>query len=688
MREVRINNNLVDIQEKDVPVFAFQSPVFYDVSKIVSNGTFIYKIPLTQNNINLIDLANNIDIETNAPFMYHRFDEYRDGLPIIYDGRMMFVEINQKDFEFAVIWGTKIGLQDILEKNIRDIANNDCLNWDENFTYLKEDDADGYGFVYGDFGQGYAPEYDEEGNLLPDQTYNKKYVLPSVNAEYIMQQINSIMEVPFTYSDSIREEFKKRWIPLFDRNANQSTWNDSFATFEFEKHFSFSNPPQDEVYLVEDGKGYYQNMIYRGRLKVVDSGDYLFRFNGVVIAGEGNAGNYLTIKISIPDSSNGFYEKSVKVPFDFSSATINNQEIYFEDVNIKENVRELPASRRPTIYASIYISDNEDKIIRVLDYEMGNDSKRDIVNIAASLEFRAKEVPFGAKYPVVPNLPDMTCIDFLKSLLGMFGLFAWYRPSYDSDIRLISIDDIYGNIPNAKDLGKMPIVRLSNITHKFNDYGRKNYLRYADDDTVSENGEGILYVDNETLKLDHEVVKLKFSASDNKADFAYLPVFVKDNDGAVNHTGNLKPRILNQGVYRIKDVSRDIYIKYKKLIFDKPMSFGGNDGILARYYSTYQNIIRKPRVIDLDVYLSSLETSELSSLDVFYYSGKYWMPIVINVEATGLAHMNLIMLPDVNGDNSPLKLNFDFVPVDEIKEEEELLKELERRLSEEPGDTY
>lgn len=55
---------------------------------------------------------------------------------------------------------------------------------------------------------------------------------------------------------------------------------------------------------------------------------------------------------------------------------------------------------------------------------------------------------FPTRFPVAPNLPDISQGDFILALMSMNGLFAYADKDSPNTIKLISIDDIIANVQN------------------------------------------------------------------------------------------------------------------------------------------------------------------------------------------------------------------------------------------------
>jgi hypothetical protein len=132
-----------------------------------------------------------------------------------------------------------------------------------------------------------------------------------------------------------------------------------------------------------------------------------------------------------------------------------------------------------------------------------------------------EEFPPGGRVHLSEWLPDMKQLDFVKAMMLTLGLTIQvdqYRPH----LRLATGDKLLANVSRAKDWtakrdaahrpGRLPERALS---FRFGEYGQANYLKWAEDDTVTEGyGDGTLLVADEVLQKEYELATLPFAATE------------------------------------------------------------------------------------------------------------------------------------------------------------------------------
>jgi hypothetical protein len=127
-----------------------------------------------------------------------------------------------------------------------------------------------------------------------------------------------------------------------------------------------------------------------------------------------------------------------------------------------------------------------------------------------------KDAKIEYSSPVVAHqyLPDMTQIDFIKTICNMFGLIPEVTPR-DHKIRFWNYLELYGNIPIARDWSAYLSERDDEMEFKFGDYAQNNFLRYKESkDVIIDNGMGIMQIEDETLPMQKDALELPISTCD------------------------------------------------------------------------------------------------------------------------------------------------------------------------------
>lgn len=620
IREVFIDGKLVDIDDNNVQGYIIKSPVFRDISSIIANRTTTYYIKKTQRNLNIFGLSNQVDVYPQFPYQEHTFEEWRDGLLFI-KGTCNLLKGNKDSFELSVTWGTEsvLRLRDI---KLRDLVASDTdksIVWSDSTGFLPASSDNQKGFVIADFGKG-------AGSIQNTQ--------PSVTVKFILDLIEQNTGITFDPPSRFDTIFNKKWIPLLDKNANSLTWNNGY--YAQTTLISFANSSSDRYSyskltwtsgntdIIEDyPTGQFSLIKAKAGSEVVIGG--LFNFDS-----SGSTVDVTRYKLMIYAYNGGIiYAKQYFDLYREDGKTLVNGNLNLSFTVDSDMLIELRMS-----YA-----DNG-----VPTLGMGGTIILTSPVPSFRIYVRYKEVRFGDIYPIVPNLPDLSVVEFLKGLLQMYGLFFYYRMNTDENtIQFISIDDIYDYKSNAYDYTHKLLdadgERFFNEQHSYGEYAQRNYFRYREDDTVVSSGDGFLVVENETLEETKDLIELPFAASDNISDEnnnTYALIRLYDAEG---NTNSIENRILSEGVYIIGEN------EYKLIVFDAELNLGGQNGLLNSHYSAYQSVIRKPFVVECYAKFDSYDLHTFNEVYPIYSDGVYYMPVEITIDISGKAIMKVIRMP-------------------------------------------
>ncbi len=145
------------------------------------------------------------------------------------------------------------------------------------------------------------------------------------------------------------------------------------------------------------------------------------------------------------------------------------------------------------------------------------------------------------------NAPDLSQTDLLKTIANQFGLFFQVQ---NNNLHAFKFDELLANKPNARDWsGKLNMSRDPIVTTKMGRYAQVNYIRYQEDDTTAEHGDGSFLVGDETLDSDTTVITFKVAASLLATVLGGFPVgviprYTLDEDDIFQKTESSKQRML------------------------------------------------------------------------------------------------------------------------------------------------
>lgn len=188
------------------------------------------------------------------------------------------------------------------------------------------------------------------------------------------------------------------------------------------------------------------------------------------------------------------------------------------------------------------------------------------------------KIGYGSTVTAHLYLPNIKQTDFIKMVCHLFGLVPEVNDR-DHEVRFWNYQELYDNIPLARDWSNYLSERDDTVEFKFGDYGRENYLKYKQsDDVIIDNGKGVLPVEDETLQEEKDIVQLALATADEvrildnvfAVDVARIN-FNKwsESDGDYEPNDSIDPRIVY--IDRVKSVASPPYEKTLGIIYDDPI---------------------------------------------------------------------------------------------------------------------
>ena len=631
--ELYIDGKKADIDSSTSISLNYKSNFLSDISKIVSNNSYTIKLPKTANNLRIIECAHIPSAVSNFPYLIHAGTLVRDGVEIIRDANVVLLSVGEQ-IEIALSWG-----------NI------------SNFSGILEDDA---GLRDLDYGMSQGTDYVEWKNLesntaqFPQIDYGYKrsetqvWYHPVVTVKWIIDKIASNYGITFDFPSDISSEMSKMIVPLLSRNdaqrqidsnawlmqctGNEEVFSRTVNNFRlYRRRFMFggqfpnyyvdfkNNEPDGPIGFVLGFNPNFRNV------KVHISWSVTIKAHSSV-----PLANDININIVLFNPANyksySTFSPSEKVLVEDNGGVYDVYEFRFD---IDEDAELIDDDQNPYDLSNyLEISTSEYSLIEIDSIDAGYMS---FSPFSETIDLGVDD-KVNSRFYFVPNLPDMKQIDFLKSIASMLGLFA--MPSDRFTIKFVPFSTVVENKSNAVDWSNRLVSAYfdktpQEMTYTLDDFAQHNRFLYKEDDSVSGNYDGDIVVDNQTLDYERDAVELPFAASGTRGGVAYIPIYSYNSDAELEYDDNVEPRILvlteeNQGVFKELDW----------------------DTLLDAYYSSYKEIVNKPRVIVEDIRLTSVELQMLDLSVPVYLSqyGSYWVIISVKTKKNDICEVKLLKM--------------------------------------------
>lgn len=573
--ELYINGDKVDVGDTDISL-NYKSNLLTDISKIVSNNSYTIKLPKTAKNLALIECAHLPSSTTKFPYLKHVGNVLRNGIIIVKDANVVLLSVSEY-IETALSWGNVTNFAEIVssDKKLTDLEygteeGTDWVVWNNKGSNSAQFPLINYGFNSGDSNVWYHPV---------------------ITVKWILEKIQEESGVTFNFPSDKKTFIDKMIVPLLTRNDSQKI-NDAFPSslqmvgyVIVESTFSYLklNYIGDTTQQYASVGGPYGDRLYTKypiTLKVKGTIEMLVQYN----SGMDLNNQYLNLRVSQSDSSGNITS--------VSTIERKNYAAYIEAPNVRLlfNFDDL-------------VSIESDEFMHFTIKAIATGASSSILSLTV---YDRNEISFGEKFPLVPNLPDIKQIDFIKAVASMVGLFA--LPDGENGIKFIPFDNLSANKSKAVDWTNRVIMAYNSVTprnlqYTLDNIAQNNWFRYKEDDNVMGNYDGNIQVDDATIEYERNAITLPFSACSTKGGVAYIPLYSYNEEGELEYN-KTNPRIL------LIDGTKGIFkgLEWTTLI--------------ANNYQTYKGLINNAKVVTEYIRLNSIELRDLE-MDIPVYLAQY-----------------------------------------------------------------
>lgn len=490
---------------------------------------------------------------------------------------------------------------------------------------------------------------------------DKGTIQPSVTAQYIIDLITAQTGVAFGWSNRAKEIIKGLAVPLITRKADAQTVVGSFEGTFFQTEslgiLDFQPTSLSEVFDgLEIGHRYSQlnvkiacTMIFDVQMnwswdasKVNPSGHKSWSF------GDGSTElqayysyppNYIEMKVKHRNNDGNetetLYiaglqqdESSGKYVTDYESNKVNGRFIH------------LVAGR-----GEIDLEEGD-----IVTFEMKHPKNQRLIGlkcyngrISASIS-QSDEVPYGGNFPIGKNLPDIKVTDFLKCICILTSTFPSQR-FIGKTLTFADIVSLWEDKAQAVDWTKKLIPsEASNHPRQTDfsveDYCQHNIYKWKEDDTVYQQHDADMTIDNKTLEYTQDVCTLPFAATDGDR----IPIY--EWESVQSHFGSSGTTITTQVATKYK-ACKDRIVNltnnsgYAELAFNINLQdiFDNKLKKLRKTVANPHHIVERFNLSDLEI----LNFDETKPVYLAQY-GAYFAVLEVKTTSSGYCEVTMIEL--------------------------------------------
>lgn len=269
------------------------------------------------------------------------------------------------------------------------------------------------------------------------------------------------------------------------------------------------------------------------------------------------------------------------------------------------------------------------------------------ISFAPESEKEYSQTAFLLDYPIRENLPDMTALDFLKSVMGTMGLMVEHT---NEGLNFFNVNDVILGKSGATDISKMLIDKKDDKLEYSYGLTKKNVLKYAEDDLVDKTFGSYTFTADTYDKQENIIYQSPYAATDKN-----IPLYTrKIEDSKVEYVLNKSTKcrlLLENGTESLKVWGKWIDADAKNVSFRsftfEPLKY---ENLVRKYWSGYLGVYAdKPRISFRKAKLNPTFFPELSFRKPLYADGNYYMLLSVNnYTETGRADIELALIDGVD----------------------------------------
>nr|DAW41109.1 MAG TPA: hypothetical protein [Caudoviricetes sp.] len=368
-----------------------------------------------------------------------------------------------------------------------------------------------------------------------DSSRNHGTIQPSVTAKYILDLITAQTGVAFGWSNQAKEIIKGLAVPLITRKADAQTVVGSFEGTFFQTEslgiLDFQPTSLSEVFDGLEIGHRYSQLNVKISCKMIFDVQMNWSWNASNVPPSGrkswSLGEGSTELLPFYSYPPNYIEMKVKHK--------NDDETWTETPYIAGLQQENELRKFVTDYETDKVNGRFIHLVAgrgeidleegdIVTFEMKHPKNKKLIGLkcyngrlTASIK-QSDEVPYGGNFPIGKNLPDIKVTDFLKCICILTSTFPSQR-FIGGTLTFADIVNLWEAKAQAVDWTKKLIPsEASNHPRQtdfsLEDYCQHNIYKWKEDDTVYQQHDADMTIDNKTLEYTQDVCTLPFAATD------------------------------------------------------------------------------------------------------------------------------------------------------------------------------
>lgn len=573
----------MDLDDSVQMTFQFKSFLFSKMQEYEAPRTWTVSIPATARNRAVIEQSQSADSTSNFPYTAYPVTYIDTNETIIDNGTAYMTGYSGGRINFVFVIGKTLGvLRDLSEVKLTDMSqrDEDIFNWDSASSY--NDMTAGFGLVnwfnYTNEDRSYTTSHADMPMAVSHPVVTFEWLLNRIAYEFGIT-LSDLAEFP-TPETAMFENIGyicKTKNGLISQYIAESIAITPFVftgdPLETSEDAPFIIAANDYVQIIPDTVGTFTSYYFYPKSNFTDSFD--LSINLLI-----RTSQRLVVRVK---NFTGEPDEIINIPYTDIGGTYN----------YSYNVSDFRIGINPSRYVSIKFGDSS--------IAVGYQWFDPLFTSVCSVSFTSKNAFYGGLetglFPIIPNLPDLTCAEFINQCCMLTGLFPYVDTDTPTVVNFYSVKTLYDNIPNAQNWSRYllksteAMAEAEDMEFIIDGYSQVNRMQYKDDELNTLDTSGQLTVSNQNIPTDGELFTLAFAAG---------------RRASVNN------QIVDYPLYDIKIEAGQLIRNAKNQSLDiigKIVSVGGvntlqftDDLLLSAIdgttnYTYYQQLIEKPRII-------------------------------------------------------------------------------------------
>lgn len=613
----------LDMNQGEQFALDFINNLFTDISSITSSSTAsTIRIPRTVHNDKVFDCAYNPTYNSSFPYRYHECRCRFNDIDITGKSYMYLVSVEEGFYRIVIVFGLMQNCKKWIEDNpgLRQLPDNgECIQWDWQAAYNDGPHAgmpDPWAPIwYGDDAASYAAHNGlskamyfgiyNPGFPLTYENVSLANVHPFVTLREIWERITEANNLRFVLPPDVERDMEELALVLTKIDGNTPNGVPAIHTTQISSPHLMHRPPYRFWFHLSE-EGYFDtatnlfNRVFSQGITAVTLNINIilenYEFQGLSNLIHYVGGNMNKLKMKIVDTVSNTQHYITPV----NTGTSDSQLFYSGRVTLEGN--EVNGAAIGYLMVEIEPTNYQEDWVTVEEY------LRDI-SATGSVQYITYQdsVNYPNKFLLIPNLPDVSQLDFVKAICGMYCLFPVVHNAEDEIIHFVKFDTLEDNVIKSYDWSNKHLETDRHAPkHADFDIGifaKRNRIAYKKDDKEDVTCESIIEVNDDTLEKEKDVVVFPWAASNGNTIEQYK--IVTDNTSTDPPTVTRKVEF-TECEYRLMRVQEWYNYALKKVT---RLSFYNlsTEYLISQYYTTYIGTSTESKQLKENIMLNELD---------------------------------------------------------------------------------